>query len=534
MLCSTAGINLISAQDISAETSDTHWSKAYEGIIPYGDVYKVCVDEMYAYSAPEYHPKYLIPAPRGLRWGTVLAGGRNAGTKMVGFTEKDGNKVYYPRVQLCVLNANELKEYIEQQTLNATFINQEKNIAPVPIKTNRWTLFEKEVAKGVYSVSSKGIKLFKSPNRDADTIPSNYAPGDVIMNVENLENNWVSIDDGMGKGGKIYMHRSQLQYVPVKELRERLGSDVVIEVNDDPNMIFGFSVFRGWKAGKYGLWVVIIALGLLLLFDLILLIYNATKEDDEILWKLVRFHGFGLAIVSLLEIWYFTTLGMKQMSWFLKPEESGDYVIWNYIIFIIVSAIQVAALYFYLYGIQNSRSFTAKPAWSLAGLLFALVLYIPAIQVYHMGPAGETIFGLSHEWYILLCVIIGQLPQVLNINTSYRKQVPSSLRTPMRWEMLLYLLASAGTICIALMSTVILVAVIFFYVFAFLLLKEGLKGAVNATFGGTSGTSSGNDSNKPLFHCCASCARNHNGVCAEYNKTVSDPLAETNCGQFRF
>jgi hypothetical protein len=38
----------------------------------------------------------------------------------------------------------------------------------------------------------------------------------------------------------------------------------------------------------------------------------------------------------------------------------------------------------------------------------------------------------------------------------------------------------------------------------------------------------------PSHHCCASCARNTNGYCAEFNRAVSDPLAETNCSQFRF
>ena len=44
----------------------------------------------------------------------------------------------------------------------------------------------------------------------------------------------------------------------------------------------------------------------------------------------------------------------------------------------------------------------------------------------------------------------------------------------------------------------------------------------------------GGSSGKPVHHCCASCARNRNGVCAVNNQSISDPHAETNCGQFTF
>jgi hypothetical protein len=421
----------------------------------------------------------------------------------------------------------------EERTTMAESANGGKEIAPVSIKTNRGTLFQTKIAKGVYSVGDKGVKLFTEPKRDADTILSRYTPGDVIMNVEDGENNWVSTDDG--RGGKVYMHRSQLQYVPVDELRERLGADAVIEVNDDPGLIVGYSVFRGWRAGKYGLWLAIIALGILVLYDLVYIVYNNLKYDDWDERKLLRVHGFGLAVVSLLEIWYYSTLGIKSMSWFLRSTQSDEYLIGNYLLFIFVAAIQSTALYLYLYGIQKARSFRGKSAWIPWGLVISGLLYLPAIEVFHISAPGGSIFGLSHEWYILLCMVVGQLPLVLNMNLSYRRQVPAAQRTSIGWEMFFYLIAAAATLCIALMSAVILIAVILFYIFAFALLAKTVKGVVSDPFGGINGSGANAAGGvKPSYHCCASCARNTGGYCAEYSTGVSDPLGETNCPQFRF
>lgn len=302
---------------------------------------------------------------------------------------------------------------------------------------------------GAYKVIRKGLRVFVGKPHSRDIRENIYQEGDVLSGVKYLNKEWLEITF---EGGPAFVEPQYLHKMRLYELVRQYGEDDPI-VQEEKELIAqapGFSVFNGWKAGLFGVWLVIaatIALGVMTCFI-------SLKDDDSIAPKSIVRYGQMLALISVLEIWYFLTLGIDQAAWFLG-RSAGEYWWTNFLILIAITAVQGFGIFKYVESVQESRGFFFSQKWTFGGILISLILY----AIFRLTAMNEEVPSDVVAPVLVICALLGQIPQILALLISFIRSRTRRAGSPSIYGILVtYWIALIGLICVAALSVGLLIA----------------------------------------------------------------------------
>lgn len=322
---------------------------------------------------------------------------------------------------------------------------------------------------GAYLVKEDGLlALTKTEDGKWESVPTHYKKGQIIGGVKFIDRKTLSVPLADGRVGQV--KSSWLLKVGLREIVEQHGLDSQIAQTEIEllSQVPGFTVFNGWKAGKRAVWLIIVASAVLLVFTLRQ--WGGRFRGGAAL----KTYGLMLVVLSSLELWYFMTMGVYDMSWFLR--ESGGFFLLNFLLMTAVASHQAFSLYTYTRGIQADYGFRFNLRLTYVGLGISLALYfLWKAAGGSVQPETEGLAGIGRELAIVLCVVAGQLPQIVYMLVSYYRQVPPWRRKPVFMTMLVYLIALIGTVSLATMTVGVIVVIVLQLVLVYALFAKGLK-----------------------------------------------------------
>jgi hypothetical protein len=213
-------------------------------------------------------------------------------------------------------------------------------------------------------------------------------------------------------------------------------------------------VFRGAKAGWYAVYIIMGVIGLIWLMS----VYRKQKTyNKRLTGSTLGFYCTLLVAVAILEIWYLFSLGMKGAAWFIH-DPSTVFIIVNGIMLIVFALGQMAAVDNALSDLSYEWDIEFDNKWKLWGILFSIALYVLS-RFFH-------ILSEERELLIVLCILLGQIPQAINMWRGAKYICEKTERKPT--FVVFYLIAITGTICLTIYMLVALIVGLIAFVVMFL------------------------------------------------------------------
>jgi hypothetical protein len=169
-----------------------------------------------------------------------------------------------------------------------------------------------------------------------------------------------------------------------------------------------------------------------------------------------------LAVAAILEIWYLFSLGMKGAAWFIH-DPSTLLIIVNGIMLIVFALAQMYATMNALFDLGSEWDIYFNYEWGLWGIFISIILYTLS-RIFN-------ILSDERELLIVLCVLLGQIPQAINMWRAAARYKYSVVNRTLTF-IAFYLIVITGTICLTALMLVALIVGLVAYVVMFLLSRE--------------------------------------------------------------
>ena len=319
----------------------------------------------------------------------------------------------------------------------------------------------------VYCSTKNTTTIWSEPNKGSDILGYGLYDGEFITGVEKVNDEWYKLSyDGQIAGYvlataikiaspaqlagnpeiKTCINRPEVErYAEWEAEAEAEAAQKIEQMN--------FRVFNGWKAGKYGLWLIIIPSLLLLVLTIK---QWGWKEPLRGVW--FKAYGWLLALIALLQVWYFTTLGIGDTAWFLDSDQAGKYTLFNFILFVLIGCHQGFAIFTYAFDIQINYQFRFKQKWTVPGAVVALILW-GTWWMYRWMDEPYAILQWRHEVVVMLCVAVAMLPQTIAMIVAYFRGALPPKRSSIFGIAAIYLLGLVGAVSMATFTIGVLVAI---------------------------------------------------------------------------
>ncbi len=309
---------------------------------------------------------------------------------------------------------------------------------------------------GAYQIIRRGVVVHVGKPYSDVKDENMYRLNDIIAGAKYVDKKWISFTMADGQTG--YVATRFLHKLKLHELIELVGEDSELVAAEQAliGQIPGYSVFNGWKSGRYGVWIIMTAL--LGLIVLSFTTFNGEKAQPK---RVARYGGL-LMLISLLEIWYLLSMGMEDMAWFLG-DAAGKYGLVNFGMLLAATAVQCFGIYLYSNGVQETHGFGFSLRWALGGLLFPMLL----IGLWYLGNHAE-----GFETHLILCAVLCQIPQLIVIIVAHFRQVPRKQRRSIAGALFTYWIATIGAVCMAAMSIGMVIVLVIGIILMFVLAKN--------------------------------------------------------------
>ncbi|WP_196017301.1 SH3 domain-containing protein [Alistipes senegalensis] len=302
---------------------------------------------------------------------------------------------------------------------------------------------------GAYRVTREGMRVYLGKPASRDFREEVYSVGDVIEGAKYINDEWLAIP--LKEGVQGYVQRKYLHKLKLYELVREYGEEAPI-VAAERELIARtprFSLFNGWKAGLYGLWLIIAAAVALLVMT-----YSAFGKNGSAEPKTLVRYGLLLAVISVIELWYFLTLGVDDAAWFLG-RRAGDMAWVNFFIMLAVTAVQGFGIFKYIEEVQEHRRIAFSQRWMFVGVLLSLVLY----GIFLLSQMNDEIPSRIKAPALVACAFLGQIPQLLAMLWGFFRGRQRQPGPPSLAGMLVtYWIAVTGMICLGALSVGLLIA----------------------------------------------------------------------------
>lgn len=312
------------------------------------------------------------------------------------------------------------------------------------------TVKQKAVPRdGAYRVASRGMRVYLGKPASRDFREEVYNVGDVIGGAEHINDEWLSIP--LEEGVRGFVQRKFLHKMKLHELVRDYGEEAPI-VAAERELIARtprFTLFNGWKAGLYGLWLIIAAVVALLVMT-----YSAFGKNGSAAPKTLVRYGLLLGVISVLELWYFLTLGVDDAAWFLG-RRAGDMAWVNFFMMLAVAALQGFGIFKYVEGVQEHRRIAFSQRWMFVGVVLSLLLY----GIFLLTQMNDEIPSRIKAPALVACAFLGQIPQLLAMLWGFFRGRQRQPGPPSFLSMLAtYWIAITGMICLGALSVGLLIA----------------------------------------------------------------------------
>lgn len=332
---------------------------------------------------------------------------------------------------------NGAKGYIGREYLSDSFV--ETKYRDIPL--------EQKMTHDLYRTRGVPVTVFSTPEGNERLFDINFGRGYIIDFAEDFNKELLAIPTGGNTKG--YIVKSELIKVseedklayfdPVKATEAKAQAAADRKAN--------MAMFKGMKAGRLAVYIIMGFIGAIFCVSL----YRRWKAfDRKLSGGALGFYCVLLALTSMIEIWYLFSLGIKGASWFIH-DPSTFLIIVNGILLIVFAMAQLRALFNAVFDLGYDWNVYFNYKWGLWGLLISLILY----------GAGRyfSILSGSHELLIVLCILLGQIPQAINMWWAAGKSRNNTNRKLV--FVIFYLITITGTICLtALMLVALIVGLI--------------------------------------------------------------------------
>lgn len=316
---------------------------------------------------------------------------------------------------------------------------------------------------GAYEVVRKGMTVYLGAPYSKERREDTYQPGDLLTGVKYVNKDWLAMPLGADTG---YVQRKYVRKLWLYELVRTYGKDspVVAAEREAIDRAPKLTVFNGLRSGLYGVWLVVaaaVAAVLATLYSLTIWAKNRARTATVC--------GLLLVLTSLLEIWYFLSLGTDDVGWFLG-KTAGDYAWINFFIMLAVTAAQGFGLFSFVGTVQELRGFRFSQRWMFGGIILSLILY----GVWYLTKMNVEIPSSAHAPVLVLCAVVGQIPQVSAMLIGFwrhrRTRLPG--KPSIVWTLLVYWVSLVGLVCLGGISIGLLAAMAVCVIVMFCLLRE--------------------------------------------------------------
>ena len=317
---------------------------------------------------------------------------------------------------------------------------------------------------GAYEMTSSNTKVHMGEPYSDDVREDIYAQGDVVPNARYVNSDWMLITEGTDS---MYVERKYMRKLRLYELVRRYGEDspIVAAERECIERAPGLTVFNdGLKAGLYGSWL-IVAMAVVMAVST----YIVFVHKDKVKVRDLHLFGGGLVLLSVLEVWYFLSLGVDDAAWFLG-KTAGDYGWVNFFIMLAVTAVQGLGVYRYAVEVQTKRGFSFSQRWMFLGVILSAALY----GIWCLMNMNTEIPNSTKAPVLVVCAMLGQIPQALAMLIGFwwhrRTRLPGG--PSIFAATFTYWAALTGLVCIGSIAVGLLVAMAVAAILVFALVRN--------------------------------------------------------------
>jgi hypothetical protein len=247
---------------------------------------------------------------------------------------------------------------------------------------------------------------------------------------------WVGIE--LLEGSTAYV--SGLGLKNSKEKEQALHLNIQETASETPET----TLFSWIHANRSSAYIIIGVIGLIWIMS----IYRKRTWNEQLTGTALVIYSALLALASILEIWYFLSLGMGDAAWFIS-EPPLFFIVINGIILIVCTFVQIFSIMHLSIDMVSEWNLIPNDNWMLWGILLSVILY----------AAGRylNILPEEREWLIVTCLFLGQIPRVIN---TWQNALRDSfmLSTGQRVLLIAFqLIVAVGTICLTALMLIALV-----------------------------------------------------------------------------
>lgn len=319
---------------------------------------------------------------------------------------------------------------------------------------------------GIYRVVAEDAVFFYGEPGYGGREPGVLPQDTILKNVVYRSKEWCTFK--LPDGSEAYVKKRFLHKMRLYEVADEFGVDSPEYASEKAltEKVPGNTVFNGFKSGRYGVWLVIITAGVLIVVSLI----RKLRTN-------IKLYGGLLCLMSLLELWYLLSLGALDAGWFLMVTSDVGWL--NVFLMAGVTVVQIWCLLQYAVDIQETFVFNFSWKSMLFGVFLALLLCAFIILPVSLDSTA-SLEGV--EPLVVVIAFLCQIPHLLMVLYAFFRRAKNRSWGFFLGQLLVYWVAVSGavvacSISLALLLFMILCAIGFLLLARYApeyMLKEGL------------------------------------------------------------
>lgn len=298
---------------------------------------------------------------------------------------------------------------------------------------------EDKIAAPLYNITSATI-VFRKPTNSSERVTLPFRKHQILYDAVPVDDDWMMIPIGGGEVG--YVRKIYLNEISQDEKAEMFGQQSEPRMEDEPATGKLAPYVDGIKTGRMFILVVIAVCVLLLAQS----VYRMNRGPLK--GKPLGLYAHTLLVMSLLEIWYFFSLGMSEVYWFLSFDDilrTGLYVA----IMLLFTWIQLSAgLNLITDTVKASVRKRRKYLWIAMGVVIGVVL-----SNLYRSAMGMHITGYYYRFGpdTVIFQILGQLPAGILFARNLKKRLQEK-----KILFCIYYMVIAGSVVSLIMGSILI------------------------------------------------------------------------------